>query len=337
MGRTYYAPAGDAPAPTRRRRGASARPATRVLHAIATAREYIYIEDQYFTPTHQVLDALLAADRTAGPPADSDAGGRQRPAVRRAATRLRVRPADRRLPERFRVGTALRRYVDPTPARSAASGGWCCAPCSTPEIADIVGPASAVPPRRSGPSWRASSCMSTRWCRTARAPADRRAGSSADPDPPDQTWQKLTGSSGAIGGRMGGEAGPHDKASGVLAVQIPAIYIHAKLILVDDVFASIGSTASTGAASSTTARSTRSRCPRRSSATRQPRPPGALPDLGGAPRTAAGDRPVAASGSPLGARLLRPFVVPRSRWRSLLTPLGPDETPAIGAAPAARS
>ena len=63
VGRTYYAPAGGAQGPYATARRGERTTRDTVLRAIASAREYIYIEDQYFTPTKQVLEALLTAGR----------------------------------------------------------------------------------------------------------------------------------------------------------------------------------------------------------------------------------------------------------------------------------
>ena len=49
---------------------------------------------------------------------------------------------------------------------------------------------------------------------------------------------------------------PHKKGAPVTHARLASIYVHSKMVVVDDLFVSIGPPTSTGAASSTTARST---------------------------------------------------------------------------------
>ena len=64
-----------------------------------------------------------------------------------------------------------------------------------------------------------------------------------EPDSPDQTWQTISIQRAPFGQAPRWAAKPdnHDKNSCVLAVQIPGIYVHAKLMVIDDVFVSVGS------------------------------------------------------------------------------------------------
>jgi PLD-like domain len=67
----------------------------------------------------------------------------------------------------------------------------------------------------------------------------------ADPDEPDsptQTWQRVTIQRAPLADdpRWGAKPDKHDKNSAVLAVQLPGIYVHAKVMLVDDIFAFVG-------------------------------------------------------------------------------------------------
>src|SRR5439155_13915350 len=65
----------------------------------------------------------------------------------------------------------------------------------------------------------------------------------AEPDPADQTWQRVRVQRGPLGGspRWGATVADHDKGAPVLAVQLRGVYVHAKLMIVDDIFVSVGS------------------------------------------------------------------------------------------------
>jgi phosphatidylserine/phosphatidylglycerophosphate/cardiolipin synthase-like enzyme len=246
VGRTYFAPAeaGDMRAFTSAPLGERTTRDT-VLRAIASAREYIYIEDQYFTPSKRVLEALLAAGQNA-PDLQLivtlvEDNGQVYGELRRDYVYGRLSGV---YGERFRVGTALRRYLDPTPGTFGGLGRMV---LRTKVLAGdkeiVVGPSARCP---TPPFWAFVESELV----YVQAPVSNGSGTGPigdqDPghqDPADQTWQKLNVvRPSPSGSRWGAKQDDHDKGSCVLAVQIPAIYIHSKLILVDDVFASIGST-----------------------------------------------------------------------------------------------
>ena len=245
VGRTYFAPTdGDVlPLPSAPRGEHTTRDT--VLRAIAAAREYIYIEDQYFTPEKAVLNALLAAGQGA-PDLQLmvtlvEDNGQLYGELRRDYVYAQLAGV---YGERFHVGTALRRYLDPTPSTFGGLGRMVLRTgVLTGDVEIVVGPSERCP---TPPFWAfvESELM------YVEAVVSNGAGTGPigdpdtnDPDPPDQTWQKLTVvRSSTQAPRWGAKPDNHDEGSCVLAVQIPAIYIHAKLILIDDVFASIGST-----------------------------------------------------------------------------------------------
>lgn len=246
VGRTYYAQAGggSGPYPTAPRGERTTRDT--VLRAIAGAREYIYIEDQYFTPTKQVLEALVTAGQNV-PDLQLmvtlvEDNGQLYGELRRDYVYAQLTAA---YGDRFRVGTALRRYLDPDPGTFGGLGRMVLRDqllIGTDEM--IVGPAERCP---TPPFW--AFVESELVYVQAVVPNGSGTGPvgqqvPGEPDPADQTWQRLTvvRSPAASGAQWGAKQDNHDKGSAVLAVQIPAVYIHAKLILIDDVFASIGST-----------------------------------------------------------------------------------------------
>jgi phosphatidylserine/phosphatidylglycerophosphate/cardiolipin synthase-like enzyme len=335
VGRTYYAPAGGAPGPYASAPRGERTTRDTVLRAIASAREYIYIEDQYFTPTKQVLEALLTVGQNM-PDLQLmvtlvEDNGQLYGELRRDYVYAQLAAVYH---ERFRVGTALRRYVDPDPGTFGGLGRMLLRAVLDTGVEEmVVGPAERCP---TPPFWAFVESelvyvqeVVPNGSGTGRfGPQD-----SADPDPPDQTWQKLTvvRSPAPSGAQWGAKQDRHDKASAVLAVQIPAVYIHAKLILVDDVFASIGSTNFNRRSFEHDGEIHAFALPQ--ALKRDPANPalrlrcqvwaehlGLPPELGlsllADPRSALGyfDRSWYRG----------------SRWRSLLTALGPDATPAIG-------
>jgi phosphatidylserine/phosphatidylglycerophosphate/cardiolipin synthase-like enzyme len=245
VGRTYFAPTGGDALPLPSAPGGERTTRDTVLRAIAAAREYIYIEDQYFTPETAVLDALLAAGQAA---LDLqlmvtlvEDNGQLYGELRRDFVYAQLAGV---YGERFRVGTALRRYLDPTPSTFGGLGRMVLrTDVHTGEVEIVVGPSERCP---TPPFW--AFVESELMYVEAVVPNGAGTGPIGDqdaqnPDPPDQTWQRLTVvRSSSATPRWGAKSDNHDKGSCVLAVQIPAIYVHAKLILIDDVFASIGST-----------------------------------------------------------------------------------------------
>jgi phosphatidylserine/phosphatidylglycerophosphate/cardiolipin synthase-like enzyme len=233
VGRTYYAPVTGNSLLDSAKRGERTTRDT-VLLAIANAREYIYIEDQYFTPSKQVLEALLGAGQNARDlqlmVTLVEDNGQVYGELRRDYVYAQLAAVYR---ERFRVGTALRRYLNPTPGTFGGLGRMVLrkdVAIGDDEI--VVGPSARCP---TPPFWA--------FVESELMYVAGPNGSGTGPDPPDQTWQKLTVvRPSPSGSRWGAKQDNHDTGSCVLAVQIPAIYIHSKLILVDDVFASIGST-----------------------------------------------------------------------------------------------
>ena len=333
VGRTYYAPAGGADGPYATAPRGERTTRDTVLRAIANAREYIYIEDQYFTPTKQVLNALIAAGQNVPELQLTvtlvEDNGQLLGELRRDYVYSQLAAA---YGDRFRVGTALRRYLDPEPGTFGGLGRMVLRDQLLIGAGEmIVGPAERCP---TPPFW-AFVEGELIYVETVvpNGSGTGPVGTEPDGDPPDQTWQRLTvvRSPAPSGAQWGAKQDNHDKGSAVLAVQIPAVYIHAKLILVDDVFASIGSTNFNRRSFEHDGEIHAFALPQ--ALKRDPANPalrlrcqvwaehlGLPPELGlsllADPRSALGyfDRSWYRG----------------SRWRSLLTALGPDATPAIG-------
>jgi phosphatidylserine/phosphatidylglycerophosphate/cardiolipin synthase-like enzyme len=247
VGRTYFAPAaasGTAPFPSAPQ-GEHTTHDT-LVRAIGNARDFIYIEDQYFTPDTAYVEALeAAADPSRGVRAllvtVPDRTDQPFGAERRGEIIARLTAAWQ---DRFRIGSPMRRYLDPVPQNFAGLGRMLLRTNATsgdPEM--VFGPAERMP---KPPFW--AFVESELVYVDSSTPGGAGTGpvgpqDPSDPDPPDQTWQRVNVQRGPLGpgARWAAKPDQHDKGGPVLAVQIPGIYVHAKLMIVDDVFVSIGS------------------------------------------------------------------------------------------------
>ena len=216
-----------------------------IVAAIAAAQDYIYIEDQYFTPDDVYVDALVAAGATArGVRAlvitmpdrtDQPFGAERRGEVIAA---LQAAWGDR-----LRVGAPMRRYLNPSPNTYAGLGRLVLRQqLQVGDTEAVFGPSERVP----GPPFWAFIEGELVYVENGGATGTGPIGTQDpdDPDPATQTWQRVNMSArGTLGAssQWGAKADKHDKGSPVLAVQLKGIYVHAKLMVVDDVFVSVGS------------------------------------------------------------------------------------------------
>ena len=215
-----------------------------LIQAIGQAREYIYIEDQYFTPNTAFVEALEAAADSARDVRALVVTLPDRPeqplnALRRGDVIARLAAA---WGERFRIGAPIRRFLNPTPGTFGGLGRLVLRQALARDDHElVVGPADRIP---TPPFWAFVEGELVLVDAVAGAAGSGPVGpQGAEPDAADQTWQRLHVERAPSGNspRWGANRADHDKGACVLAVQIPGIYVHAKLMIVDDVFVSVGS------------------------------------------------------------------------------------------------
>jgi phosphatidylserine/phosphatidylglycerophosphate/cardiolipin synthase-like enzyme len=223
-----------------------------LLAAINAAQDYIYIEEQYFTPDNEYVDALVDAGTRTNP-----GGVPQVQALVITLPDQTTQPygAERRgeiiaklattWGDRLRVGAPIRRYLNPTPQLFGGLGRMVLRVAMT--IGDteaVVGPAERLP---AVPFWAFAESELVYVDGVVHGGSGTGLiGGEQDPDAPDsptQTWQRVTIQRAPLGQdpRWGAKPDKHDKNSCFLAVQLPGIYVHAKLMVIDDIFLSVGS------------------------------------------------------------------------------------------------
>jgi phosphatidylserine/phosphatidylglycerophosphate/cardiolipin synthase-like enzyme len=225
IGRTYYKPEAGPGFPF-------APDGETVIHrtnlaAIGEAREYIYIEEQYFTPDKEYLDALVAAASHTKALIITCCmqNGQIFGPIRRTQVFETLRNAwqDRII----KIGALIRRHLNPTPATVVNLGRCVLIDDIGPsELTITVGPRAHVP---NPPFW-------------VFVQNELMQVLSAGPDtgPESITLNVARGPAG-FRSTWGSKVDARQKNSPVMCVNVPHIYVHAKLMIVDDVFLSIGS------------------------------------------------------------------------------------------------
>lgn len=209
-----------------------------LLRAVTEAKEYIYVEDQYFTPPSGLpgfpnpavyFDALEAASDhcrrliLVGP---TGGGGQPFGLDRRRILLNRLADA---WGDRFITGAPFRRPVLP-PANRAAHKGRCLlyqdVSAGNDEL--LVGPRIRVP---EPPFWL--------WIDGEVMLAKEAESGGTIDDVPVSRVEVLR--AGITGGDWGVLVRPHKKGAPVTMAQIASIFVHAKITIIDDVFVTIGS------------------------------------------------------------------------------------------------
>jgi phosphatidylserine/phosphatidylglycerophosphate/cardiolipin synthase-like enzyme len=230
IARTYFKPgAGSATSALAFAPQGESTPVRTIKAAMAQARDFIYIEDQYFTPPDDYVQALIAAAGngasalfiTVPYQTDQPYGGQRRADVLNA---LQVAWGDRLL-----VGTPLRRFLHETPALTTNLGRMrLAADMTATAVTCSVGPLSHIP---APPFWAFIGGEMVLVHALTGGPSGSGSDSRQDVE--------IVRASGAPG--WGAAPVAHPAGTPVLAIQVPGIYVHAKVMVVDDVFLFAGS------------------------------------------------------------------------------------------------
>lgn len=201
-----------------------------LLSAIGQARRYIYIEDQYLTPPPRLTTALAdAAAAVSGPLIIVVPGSPDQPfgLPRRQAFIQDMRDA---WGDRVRVGILRKRFSHASTTRSTATGRLLLAE-PLDEAADIIelAPLDRIPPT---PFWVTVGGEAMR--------AYQKVAGFSSPTSSRLLVERFDASR-LFGATSGTERRTHRTGAAVLAGSFPSIYVHSKMMLIDDAFASIGS------------------------------------------------------------------------------------------------
>jgi phosphatidylserine/phosphatidylglycerophosphate/cardiolipin synthase-like enzyme len=204
-----------------------------IIAAIDQATDFIYIEDQYFTPNDLYVRKLLdAADPSRNIRALVLVVGLDNGQIF-GDTRLTevIKALTTSWGSRFRYGTPFRRYLNPTPA-SNVNLGRCLLRTALTEVAGqdriTIGPISRVPKAPFFCFVESELILVTR-----ESPPDDIADDG-------RTFWVERGPDGE-NPRWGANVGKHEEGSPVLCVRVPSVYVHAKCMVIDDIFMTVGS------------------------------------------------------------------------------------------------
>lgn len=201
-----------------------------LVSAIGRARRYIHLEDQYLTPPPEFRDALAAAAvQVSGPliiivPASPDQpfGLPHRQQF--------IRDMRDAWGDRLKVGILRKRFSHNTTSRESASGRlWLAEQLKDTEDLVELAPVARVP---SPPFWLSVDDEVMR--------AYTKVSGATSPEFV-QLHVERNEATNLFGAMSGTPRKTHKKNAAVLAGSFPCIYVHSKMMLIDDAFASIGS------------------------------------------------------------------------------------------------
>lgn len=203
-----------------------------LLLAISRARRYIFIEDQYLTPPAELATALVrAASTVAGPLLIVIPGTPDQPFgfARRQAFLQQMRVA---WGDRFKVGLLRKRFSrTPTSFKAAQGRLWLAADISDSAADNVVelGPPQRLP---DPPFWLVLDGEVMRAYH--KVPGfDSPTSARFDVD--------RAGATNLFRMDSGPKRSSHRAGAAVVTGVFPDIYVHSKIVLIDDAFASIGS------------------------------------------------------------------------------------------------
>jgi phosphatidylserine/phosphatidylglycerophosphate/cardiolipin synthase-like enzyme len=229
IARTYFKPGAGSPTPRLLfAPNGETTPVRTIKEAISQARDFIYIEDQYFTPPDDYVQALINAAGsgaralmiTVPYETDQPFGG-----IRRADVLNALQTA---WGSRFYAGTPLRRFLHQRPGLTTNLGRMRLANDLTPAAMQCnVSPLAHIPPP---PFW---AFIGNELVLFATTGPQVGTGSTA--------YETMGIVRAFASPSWGATPVQHPSGTPVLAVQIPGIYVHAKVMIVDDIFLFAGS------------------------------------------------------------------------------------------------
>lgn len=240
IARTYFKPkTGSATAAFSFAPNGEITPVNTIKSAIQQAREFIYIEDQYFTPSDDYVQELLnAATPARGVKAliltcpyqtDQPYGGRRRADVLNALSGA--------WGTRLSVGAPFRRYLHPSPGLRTNLGRLRLSAILTAgAVQATVGPDAHLP---EPPFWAFFGNELILVYAKVGPTSQVDMGPPGHPDM--ETVQTVEIARAGAGPSWGAHPVAHAMGDPVVCIQIPAIYVHAKVMIVDDVFLFAGS------------------------------------------------------------------------------------------------
>jgi len=226
IARTYFAPKSGSPTPALTFAPAGETTSTRtIIAAIQQAKDFIYIEDQYFTPSNAYVNALLAA-------ADNGVQGlmitmpvsTDQPygSIRRADV---LNALSAKWGGRLSTGMPVRRYLHEIPGLVTNLGRLSLATdLAAGATTAVLQPVGRLP---APPFWAFI--------------GNELVLVYAISGPPSTTSQMVEIIRPGGAPSWGAKPIMHPATTPVLAVQIPGIYVHAKVMIIDDVFLFVGS------------------------------------------------------------------------------------------------